>query len=323
MNRREAVLALLVLSAPLPLLAQPLPSAPRIGILIFGPAGKALAQSFMRGMADLGYEDGKNVHYETRTGDGSNEKALAIARELVAAKVDLIWAPGTATATAAREATASVPIVFALVADPVGSGFVRSLARPGTNATGITTLNAEIAAKRIQLLIEAFPRLRRVGVLHNPGDSSSVAQLHFIQQGVRALGKEQMVAEARAPEEFAAALAKLAAWQADSLIIVENGLYFVHRKTLLDWATKHRLPTINSTKDYVEDGGILAYGADYADNCRRSAAYVDKILRGAKPADLPTQQSTKFELTINLKAAKAMGLSIPKPMLLRADRVIE
>ena len=322
MNRREAVLAVFALGAPLPLLAQPASSAPRIGILAI-PAAKVLVQSFIRGMADLGYEDGRNVHYEIRNGDGSNEKALANARELVAAKVDLIWAPATSSVTAARAATASVPIVFALVADPVGSGFIRSLARPGTNATGITSLNAELAAKRVQILNEAFPKLRRVGMLHNPGDSSSAAQLRFLQQGVRALGKEQMVAEARAPEEFAAAFDKLAAWRADALIIVENGLYFVHRKTLLDWATKHRLPTINSTKEYVEDGGILAYGADYADNCRRSAAYVDKILKGAKPADLPTEQSTKFELTINLKAAKAMGLSIPTPMLLRADRVIE
>ena len=323
MNRREAGLALLVLGVPLPLLAQSSSSAPRVGILVFSPAAKFLAQSFLRGMADLGYEEGKNVHYETRTGDGSNEKALAIARELVAANVDLIWSPATASVTAAREATSSVPIVFAMVADPVGSGFIRSLARPGTNATGITSLNAEIAEKRVQILAEAFPRLRRVGVLHNPADSSSVAQLRFVQKGVRALGKEHMVAEARTPEEFAPALAKLAAWRADSLIIVENGLYFIHRKTLLDWAAKHRLPTINSTKEYVEDGGILAYGADYADNCRRSAAYVDKILKGAKPADLPTQQSTKFELTINLKAARAMGLSIPRPMLLRADRVID
>jgi len=322
MNRRDTVFALLAVCAPLPLLAQPSSSAPRIGILI-SPTARTLAESFMRGMADLGYEDGKNVRYEIRAGDGSNEKALANARELVAAKVDLIWAPATLTVTAARKATTSVPIVFAMVADPVGSGFIRSLARPGTNATGITSLNAELAAKRIQILNEAFPKLRRIGVLHNPGDSSSVAQLRFVEQGVRALGKELMVAEARAPEEFAAALAKLAAWRADSLIIVENGLFYIHRKTLLDWATKHRLPTINSTKDYVEDGGILAYGADYADNCRRSAAYADKILKGANPAELPTEQSTKFELTINLKAAKAMGLSIPRPMLLRADRVIE
>lgn len=323
MNRREAVFALFVLVAPLRSLAQPLPGVPRVGILTLGQAGKPLAQAFMRGMADLGYEEGKNVHYETRAGDGSDEKALANARALVAAKVDLIWAPGTATVTAARGATTSVPIAFAIVADPVGSGFVHSLSRPGTNATGIATLNAEIAAKRVQLLDEAFPKIRRVGVLHNPGDSSSVAQLRFIQQGVRALGKDLMVAEARAPEEFSAALAKLAAWRADSLIIVESAFFFIHRKTLLDWATKHRLPTINSTKEYVEDGGILAYGADYLDTCRRSAVYADKILKGAKPADLPTEQATKFELTVNLKAAKAMGLSIPNSMLLRADRVME
>jgi putative ABC transport system substrate-binding protein len=180
-----------------------------------------------------------------------------------------------------------------------------------------------MGAKRVEILTETFPKLRRVGVLHNPGDSVSVVQLSFVQKGAQARGREMMVVEARAPEEFAAAFAKLAAWHADSLIILEGALYFNHRKTLLDWAGKHRWPTINSSKEYTEAGGVIAYGADYADNCRRSAAYVDKILKGAKPADLPVQQPTKFELTINLKAAKAMGLSIPKAMLLRADRVIE
>jgi putative ABC transport system substrate-binding protein len=323
MNRRNAVLALLAIGVPLPLKAQPSPSVPRVGILNVGPAGKPLGEAFMRGMAELGYQDGKNVRYELRYGDGSNEKALEVARELLAAKVDLLWAPGTAAVTAAQKATTTLPIVFALVSDPVGSGFIRSLPRPETNATGITNMNSEIAAKRVQILNETFPKIKRVAVLHNPGDLSSVAQVPYLRQGVRSLRKELLVVEARAPEEFEAALSKIAAWRADSLILTENALYLNHRKTLLGWATKRHLPTINSSKDYVDDGGILSYGADYADNCRRSAAYVDKILKGAKPADLPVQQPTKFVLMVNLKAAKAMGLEIPKTMLLRADQVIE
>jgi putative ABC transport system substrate-binding protein len=325
MNRRHAILALAALGASPRLTAQTASGAPRIGVLSGGTPESAghLVQAFIKGMAELGYQDGKNVRYEFRYGDGSNEKAQQNARELVAAKVDLIWAPGTLVVAAAQKATQSLPIVFAIVTDPVASGFIRSLPRPGTNASGITLMSAEMGAKRIEILNETFPKLKRVGVLHHPGDLSSVAQLPFVQRGVRALGKELMVVEARALEEFAAALAKLAAWRADSLVILESGLYLTHRKTLLDWAAKHRWPTINSTKEYTEAGGVIAYGADYADNCRRSAVYVDKILKGAKPADLPVQQPTKFELTINLKAAKAMGLSIPKAMLLRADRVIE
>jgi putative ABC transport system substrate-binding protein len=325
MNRRHAILALAALGAPLRPMAQLSPGTPRIGVLSGGTPESSdhLVQALIKGMAGLGYQDGKNVRYEFRYGDGSGEKAQQNARELVAAKVDLIWAPGSLVVAAAQKATMSLPIVFAITSDPVASGFIRSLPRPGTNATGITNMNAEMGAKRIELLNETFPKLRRVGVLHNPGDSASALQLPVVQQGVRALSKELMVVEARAPEEFAAALAKLAAWRADSLIILESGLYLTHRKTLLDWAAKHRWPTINSSKEYTEAGGVLAYGADYADNCRRSAVYVDKILKGAKPADLPVQQPTKFEFVINLKAAKAMGLSIPQAMLLRADRVIE
>ena len=325
MNRRDSVLALLALGVPLPLMAQQEPGAPRIGVLMGNTKESTdhLVQAFVKGMAELGYQDGKNVRYELRYGDGSNEKAQQNARELVTTKVDLIWAPGTANVTAAQKATMSLPIVFAIVGDAVASGFVQSLPRPGTNASGISLMIPEMSAKRIEILNETFPKLKRIGVLHNPDDSASVNQLRNLPRGTQALGKEVLVVEARAPGEFPAALAKLAAWRADALIIFENSLFLNHRKMLLDWATKHRLPSISSTKEYADAGGVIAYGADYADNCRRSAVYVDKILKGSKPADLPVQQPTKFELTINLKAAKTMGLSIPQAMLLRADRVIE
>ena len=325
MNRRDTIVALAALASPLRLMAQPEPRAPRIGLLMGGTAESSgyLAQAFIKGMAELGYQDGKNVRYELRYGDGSVEKAQQNARELVAAKIDLIWTTGPAIVAAAQKATMSLPIVFALAGDPVASGLVRSLSRPGTNASGLSLMSGEMGAKRIEILNETFPNLRRVGVLHNPGESGGAIQLPFVQTGVRKLGKELMVVEARAPEDFAAALDKLAAWRADALVILESTLNFTHRKTLVDWAAKHRWPTITTTKEFVEAGGVIAYGADYQDNCRRSAVYVDKILKGAKPADLPVQQPTKFEFVINLKAAKAMGLLIPKAMLLRADRVIE
>ena len=325
MNRRDTILALAALGIPLRLAAQPATGVPRVGVLMFSTAEASghIVRAFIQGMTELGYQDGKNVRYEIRHGDGGEEKLRQNAHDLVAAKVDLIWAPATAVTAAAQKETMSLPIVFALVSDPIASGFVRSLPQPGTNATGITNMTAETGAKRIQLLAEIFPKVRRIGVLQNPADSASGLQLSFAQQGARTLGKELMVVEARAPAEFAAAFAKLAAWRADALVILESSLFFLHRKTLLSSAAKHRWPTIASTKDYAEAGGVIAYGADYSDNCRRSAAYVDKILKGAKPADLPVQQPIKFEFVINLKAAKAMGLTIPKAMLLRADRVIE
>jgi putative ABC transport system substrate-binding protein len=324
MNRRNAILALAALGVPPRLMAQS-PAMPRIGVLINGTAKSSghILQAFVKGMAELGYQDGKNVRYELRYGDGSDAAAQKSARELVAAKVNLIWAPPSASVAAAQQATTSLPIIFAGVGDPVAAGFVRSLARPGTNATGISLMSAEMAAKRVEILGETFPKIRRVGVLHNPGDRASVANIAFVQKGVQALGKELMVVEARVPEEFEAALSRLVAWRADALVITEGVLYFFHRKRLMDWAAENRLPTITSLKDFTEAGGVMSYGADLLDNCRRSAVYVDKILKGAKPADLPVQQPSKFEFVINLKAAKAMGLSIPKAVLLRADLVIE
>jgi putative ABC transport system substrate-binding protein len=316
---------LFVFGVPLRLMAQQPSGMPRVGVLMGGTAksGGHLVQAFLRGMTELGYQDGRNVHYEYRYGDGSNEKALQNARELVASKVDLIWAPGTANVTAARKVTMSLPIVFAIVGDAVGSGFVHSLQRPGTNASGISIMVAETSAKRIEVLSETFPHIGRIGVLHNPADSASAAQLRTVSEAVRRSGKELMVVEARESEEFSAVFARLAAWRTDALVILENSLYLNHRKTLLDLAAKHRWPTISSTRDYAEAGGVIAYGADYADNCRRSAAYVDRILKGAKPAELPVQQPTKFEFVINHKSAKSMGLTIPQALLLRADQVIE
>jgi putative ABC transport system substrate-binding protein len=298
---------------------------PQIGVLNF--ASEAEFGSFLRafsiGMAERGYQDGKNVRFEIRYSDQNTEKMTRDARELATAKVDLIWAPGTLAAQAAREATAAIPIVFALVADPVHSGFVRSLASPGTNMTGMSLLSPEMWGKRLEILFEVRGEARRLGVLLQPGDPASAAQLPHIRSAAAAFGKELLVVEANTPEEFSPAFGRLKEWRADALVIVESALFLWNRRSLIDEATRNRWPTVNSTRQYAEAGGLISYGVDYLDNCTRSAEYVERILKGAKPADLPVQQPARFELLINMKAAKTLGLTIPPSVLARADEVIE
>jgi putative ABC transport system substrate-binding protein len=216
-----------------------------------------------------------------------------------------------------------MPIVFAIVSDPIASGFIRSLAAPGTNMTGLSLLSSEMWAKRLELLSEVRADVRRLGVLAQPGEPASSAQLPHIQAAAAALGKELLVVEANSADAFPRALERLKEWRADALVIVETGLFLFHRKSLIEEATKNRWPTVNSSRQYAEVGGLIAYGVDYLDSCRRSAEYVDRILKGARPADLPVQQPSKFELLVNLKAAKALGLTIPPTLLARADEVIE
>jgi putative ABC transport system substrate-binding protein len=297
----------------------------RIGVLSIGSAATArhLVEAFFKGMADLGYQEGRNVHYEVRYGEGSFEKFEQYAREHVDAKVDLIWASGTPATTAAQKATASIPVVFAVVGDPVYSKLIRSLAFPGANLTGMSAMTSDTWEKRVEILDEIFPAVQRVGVLLNPLDSSNAAQLVYIQRGAERLGKELMIVEARTPEEFAAAFARLKEWQAHALLNAESTLFLANKRALLDGAIQNGWPTIHSSIEYAEAGGVIAYGADYAENARSSAVYVDRIFKGAKPADLPVQQPVKFEFVINLKSVKALGLAIPTSILLRVDRVIE
>jgi putative tryptophan/tyrosine transport system substrate-binding protein len=327
MKRREfiAVIGGAALVWPLALAAQQLERMPRIGILIFGGEAEfgRFVHAFSMGMAERGYQDGKNVRLEVRYSDQNPEKLTRNARELAAAMVDLIWVPGSTVALAAREATAVIPIVFAIVSDPVHSGFVRSLAAPGTNMTGLSLLSSGMWAKRLELLFEVRADIRRLGVLSQPGEPASAAQLPHIQKAAEALGKELLVVGVNSVDEFSLAFGKLKEWRADALIFVETGLFLFHRKLLIDEATKNHWPTVNSSRQYVEVGGLISYGVDYLDSCRRSAEYVDRILKGAKPADLPIQQPVKFELLINMKAARTLGLTIPLALLARADEVIE
>jgi putative ABC transport system substrate-binding protein len=298
---------------------------PRIGLLLFGGEAEfgRFVHAFTTGMAERGYQDGKTVRFEVRYSDLNPEMLTRNARELAAAKVDLIWVPGSTTAQAAREATAAIPIVFAIVSDPVHSGFVRSLAIPGTNMTGLSLMSSEMWGKRLELLLEVRADIRRLGVLSQPGEPASEAQLPHIHSAAAALGKELLVVGANSAEEFPLVFGRLKEWRADALVIVETGLFVYHRKSIIYEATKNRWPTVNSSRQYAEVGGLISYGVDYLDGCKRSAEYVDRILKGAKPGDLPIQQPTKFDLLINQKAAKALNLTIPPSLLARADEVIE
>jgi putative ABC transport system substrate-binding protein len=298
---------------------------PRIGLLLYGSErelGRFVA-AFKVGMTERGYQDGKNVQYEVRYSE-QNRKTLALnAGELAASNVDVIWVPGSTVAQAARKATTTIPIVFAIVSDPVASGFVRSLASPGTNMTGLSLLSSEMWAKRLELLLEVRPNLRRIGVLAQSDEPASSAQLPHIQAAAAALGKELLVVEVRSADAIPQAFERLKEWRIEGLVIVETGLFLVHRKVLIEEATKNRWPTVNSSRQYTDVGGLIAYGVDYLDSCRRSAEYVDRLPKGARPADLPIQQPSKFELIVNLKAATALGLTILPSLLARADEVIE
>ena len=298
---------------------------PRIGLLVYGGEAEFehFVAAFIAGMTERGYKAGTSIQYYVRYSEQDLQKLALNARELAAASVDVIWVPGSITARAARDATAAIPIIFSIVADPVASGFVRSLASPGTNMTGLSTYAAEMWSKRLELLLEVRPDVRRLGVIAQSAEPASSAQLPHIRSATAALGKELLVVEVSSADAIPQALGRLKEWRADALVIVETGLFLLHRKSLIEEATRNRWPTVNSTRQYAEVGGLIAYGADYLEGCRRSADYVDRIIKGARPADLPVQQPSKFELLINLKAAKVLGITVPPALLARADEVIE
>jgi putative ABC transport system substrate-binding protein len=245
------------------------------------------------------------------------------ARELAAAKVDLIWTSSTPAATAAQKATTSIPVVFALVGDPVFSKLVSNLRVPEANLTGVSLMISEMWEKRVEILNEIFPAVERIAALHNPLDSSNAAQLPWIEKGAQRLGKQMKIIGVRTPEEFDGAFAEFKSWRAQALLNAESTLFLTNKQALLGGTLQNLWPSVHSSIEYAEAGGLIAYGADYADNCRSSAPYVDRILKGAKPGDLPVQQPVKFQFVINLQTAKALGVGIPEAVLLRVDRIIE
>jgi len=285
-----------------------------------------LPEAFRQGLRVLGYVEGRNVVIEYRDAEGKLERLPALAAELVALKVDVIVAANSLAVLPAKQATKTIPIVFAVAGDPVGSGLVTSLARPGGNVTGLSVLSPELVGKRLELLTQAVPGVTRVAVLWQPGAAGERTDKDILkgaEAAARALGVRLQIVEARGPADFDRAFSDMTRARAGALTVLTSGMFTTERRRLVDLAAKNRLPAVYGSREYVDAGGLLSYGPDLADMFRRAATYVDKILKGAKPGDLPVEQPTKFELVINLKTAKALGLTIPPSLLGRADEVIQ
>jgi putative ABC transport system substrate-binding protein len=323
-RRRQFIMLLGGAAAwPLAARAQQAGKLPTIGFLgATTPAGGGqLLAAFVQRLRELGWVDGRNVAIEVRWAEGRSERMAEIAAEFVRLKVDVILAAATEPALAAKKATALIPIVFPISTDPVGAGVVASLARPGGNVTGLSTLGVDLAAKRLEILRDVFPRLDRLAIMANVG-GPTVLEMHEFQEAARTLRLEVIPLEIRRTEDIAPALESLKG-RVDALYVVGDPLANVNRVRINTFALVARLPTIYVQREYVEAGGLMSYGPNFPSMFRRAADYVDKILRGAKPADLPVEQPTKFDLVINLVTARALGLTLPPTLLARADEVIE
>jgi putative ABC transport system substrate-binding protein len=305
----------------LPVWAQEVTKVPRIGYLRFVEV-PVFDSAFRKGLSELGYIEGQNIQVEYRYAGGSGERLAELAAELVNLRVDVIVAGSTQSIDAAKRLTKTIPIVFPVTFDPVASGFVASLARPGGNLTGLSTVNPDAAVKRVELLKEIMPRLSRVAVLRNPTNSGSALVLKETEAGAKHLGLRLQSLEAQSRDQLEGAFRLAIKEKAGAMIVIVDALYFSERKGIANLGMKYRLPGMFDDRQYAEAGGLISYGANLSDLFRRAAVYVDKILKGTKPAELPVEQPTKFELVINLKAAKQIGLTIPPNVLARADRVI-
>jgi ABC-type uncharacterized transport system substrate-binding protein len=329
MERRTflGVIAGGLLAAPLAAEALPAPRNARIGYLATNLATTPhLQDAFRQGLRDLGYVEGRNLVIEYRSAEGKSDRLAVLAAELVALNIDVIVAPGTPQALAAKQATRTLPIVFATAADPVGSGLVTSLARPGGNVTGLSILAPALVGKRLELLTQALPGVSRVAVLWQPGGHDERTDNDILKEAgvaARVLGVRLQFVEARGPADFDRAFPDMTRARAGALTVLTGIMFLNERRRLVDLTAKNRLPAVYGGRDFVDAGGLLSYGPNLDDLYRRAATYVDNILKGAKPGDLPVEQPTKFELVINLKTAKALGLTIPPSLLQRADQVIE
>ncbi len=326
MNRRAFIAtATAILAAPLAADAQQAAKVPRIGFL--GNSTAALETNlvgpFREGLRDLGYVEGRNVLIEYRWAEGKYERFPALIGELIALKVDVIVTAGTPAALAVKKAAPSIPLVMVAVGDPIGVGLVASLARPGGNITGLTSIAPELEGKRLELLREVVPKLSHIAVLWNPDNPFHAGSLKETRAAAQVLGIKLQLLGIRVPEEFPAAFAAILRERPGALLVLADRLFLHNRVRIADFEAKHRLPGVYAYRELVEAGGLMSFGPSYPGMHRRAAYYVDKILKGFKPTDLPVEQPTKFELMINLKAAKALGLTIPPSVLLRADEVIQ
>jgi putative tryptophan/tyrosine transport system substrate-binding protein len=294
---------------------------PRIGFLT--TSGQSSKEAFQRGLRELNYVEGKNIIIEYRHTEGKAERLKELAAEIARLKPDVIVAGSTQDVLAAKNANSTIPIVMMTVGDPVTSGLVESLARPGGNITGVTSLSPDVNGKRLELLKETVPTFSRVGVLWNPQGSGSPLSWKESQLAAQSLGIQLHSMEVRSADDFRTAFENAIKARVLALVVTSNPLFSANYNRIVDLASKNRLPAIYGNGEAVEAGGLMSYGTVYADLYRRAATYVDKILKGAKPAELPVEQPTKFELIINLKAAKQIGLTIPPNVLARADKVIK
>jgi len=318
-------LTLALLLAPLASDAQQTGTVYRIGFL--GNSTAALEANlvgpFREGLRDLGYDEGRNVLIEYRWAEGKYERFPALIAELIALKVDVIVTAGTPATLAVKKATTSVPLVMVAVGDPVGTGIVASLNRPGGNITGLTSISPELEGKRLELLREVVPKLSRVAVLWNPVSPFQVIAEKEVRAAAQVLRMNVLSLGVRTPEELKDALAAIARERPGALLVLADRLFLHNRALIMEFAAQNRLPGVHAYRELVEAGGLMSYGPSYAGMHRRAAYYVDKILKGGKPADLPVERPATFELVVNLKAAKALGLTMPQSVLLRATEVIQ
>jgi putative ABC transport system substrate-binding protein len=289
----------------------------------FASGHACLVEALRGGLRDLGYVEGKNIVIECRGAEGKYDRLLDLATDLVRLKVDVLVTSGTAATQAAMQATTTIPIVMVGTGDPLRSGLVASLARPGGNVTGLTQLGAEVAGKRLQILKDTVPNVSRVAFLWSRANASHIPYLNDLQAAARGLRLTLQSVEVQELHEFESVFAGMMRERPDALIVTADATHQRRQAWIVDFAAKRRLPTMYQLKEYVEAGGLMSYGTSIADHYRRAATYVDKVLKGAKPADLPVEQPTKFELVINLKTAKALGLTIPQTILHQADQVIQ
>lgn len=327
MSKRDTLLRLILFGAwPLASLAQQKEKVWHVGFLAtrhVGPLDSDYYGGFPRGMRELGYVEGKNLVIEWRSAEGSNERLSALAADLVRLHVDIIVTAGTPATSAAQETTTTIPIVIGSAGDPVGSGFVKSLAHPGGNITGLSELAVDVSPKLLEMLLSMVPELSRVVVLINPNNSSHFTILKNVQAAAQRIGVKVLPLKARSAKEIENVFSLIAQKKAGAVIVAVDAFFTQQARQIAELAAKNRLPAISGFREYAEAGFLMSYGSSFTDNFRRAATYVDRIFKGAKPGDLPVEQPTNIELIVNGKTAKALGLTIPQSLLIIADKVIE